>query len=67
MAKRAKKDDFDWGALGQAIVDEAKKILHERHLAGEVDPSWQECLQEAQKTVIERMAADRKLARDTRK
>jgi len=53
--RRQKADKFkgvDFSALGQAIVDEAKRINHERHLAGEFDPSWQLCLQEAQKIVV---------------
>src|SRR4029453_8659126 len=44
----------NFSALGEAIVLEAKKLLHEKHLAGEFDPSWQSCLQEAQKIVLQK-------------
>ena len=53
--KQKNRDVFkgvDFSALGQAIVDEAKRINHQRHLNGELDPSWSECLQQAQKIVI---------------
>ena len=55
MQQRKERDAFkavNFSALGEAIVLEAKKLLHEKHLAGEFDPSWQSCLQEAQKIVI---------------
>jgi hypothetical protein len=55
MKQRRGQDIFrnvDFSALGQAIVDEAKRINHQRHLDGEFDPSWQLCLQEAQKIVV---------------
>ena len=55
MKQRRERDAFkgvNFSALGEAIVQEAKRLLHEKHLAGEFDPSWQSCLQEAQKIVI---------------
>ena len=55
MRQRKHNDAFknvDFSALGQAIVDEAKRINHQRHLHGEFDPSWQLCLQEAQKIML---------------
>ena len=53
--KQKNRDPFkgvNFSALGEAIVQEAKRLLHEKHLSGEFDPSWQSCLQEAQKIVI---------------
>jgi hypothetical protein len=55
MKARKQRDAFagiNFSALGQAIVDEAKRICHQRHLDGEFDPSWQSCLQLAQKVVV---------------
>ena len=55
MRQRRQNDAFknvDFSALGQAIVDEAKRINHQRHLDGEFDPDWQSCLQQAQKIVL---------------
>jgi hypothetical protein len=55
MQQRKGRDAFkavNFSALGEAIVLEAKKLLHEKHLAGEFDPSWHTCLQESQKIVI---------------
>jgi hypothetical protein len=57
MNQRRERDAFknvNFSALGEAIVQEAKRLLHEKHLAGEFDPSWQTCLQMAQKIVIPR-------------
>jgi hypothetical protein len=44
--------DCDFSLLGQSIVDEAKRICHQRHLVREFDPSWRTSLQMAQKIVI---------------
>jgi hypothetical protein len=55
MQQRKERDAFkavNFSALGEAIVLEAKKLLHEKHLSGEFDPSWHTCLQESQKIVI---------------
>src|SRR5262245_49612160 len=55
MRKRKYNDTFknvDFSALGQAIVSEAKRLCHQRHLDGEFDPDWQSCLQQAQKIVV---------------
>jgi hypothetical protein len=55
MKQRKKRDAFkgvNFSALGEAIVAEAKKLLHEKHLSGEFDPSWRTCLQMAQRNVI---------------
>jgi hypothetical protein len=55
MKQRRERDAFkgvNFSALGEAIVREAKRLLHEKHLAGEFDPSWQTCLQMAQRNVI---------------
>jgi hypothetical protein len=57
--------DVDFSALGQAIVDEAKRINHQRHLDGELDPPWSECLQEAQKIVIPKFMNVKKEGRYT--
>lgn len=46
--------DADFSALGQAILAEAKRINHQRHIDGELDPDWQQCLQQAQRTVMEK-------------
>jgi hypothetical protein len=57
MKMRKERDPFkgvNFSALGQAIVDEAKRICHQRHLDGELDPSWQTCLQESQRIVVPR-------------
>jgi hypothetical protein len=45
-------EGVNFSALGQAIVDEAIEICHRRHLDGEKNPPWSECLQQAQKIVI---------------
>jgi hypothetical protein len=53
--KQRSKDVFngvDFSALGRSIVDEAIEICHRRHLEGEKNPPWSECLQQAQKIVI---------------
>ena len=55
MRQRRQNDAFknvDFSALGQAIVDEAKRICHQRHLDGEFDPDWQSCLQQARKIML---------------
>jgi hypothetical protein len=57
MKQRRERDAFkgvNFSALGEAIVQEAKLLLHEKHLSGEFDPSWHTCLQESQKIVIPR-------------
>jgi hypothetical protein len=55
MKQRKDRDTFkgmNFSALGQAIVDEAIEICHRRHLAGEKNPTWAECLQMARRNVI---------------
>jgi hypothetical protein len=61
--KQKSKDVFkgvDFPALGQSIVDEAIEICHRRHLEGEKNPSWSECLQMAQVIVIPKFTNVRK-------
>jgi hypothetical protein len=68
MKQRRERDAFkgvNFSALGKAIVQEAKRLLHEKHLAGEFDPSWQSCLQEAQKIVIPKFMNVKKEGRYT--
>jgi hypothetical protein len=55
----------NFSALGEAILQEAKRLLHEKHLAGEFDPRWQSCLQEAQKIVIPKFMNVKKEGRYT--
>ena len=55
MRQRKYSDAFknvDFSELGAQIVAEAKRINHQRHLDGELDPSWSECLQQAQKIML---------------
>jgi hypothetical protein len=40
--------------MGQAWVDEALRINHEKHLAGEVNPSWEVCLESACPIIVAR-------------
>jgi hypothetical protein len=43
--------ETDYTDLGRAVMQRAKELLHERHLAGQLDPNWQDCLQAAQKDI----------------
>jgi hypothetical protein len=55
MKQRKERETFkgvNFSALGEAIVAEAKRLLHEKHLSGEFDPSWQTCVQMAERNVI---------------
>jgi hypothetical protein len=55
LKQRNRKDAFkgiNFSELGQSIVNEAIEICHRRHLEGEKNPSWSDCLQQAQVIVI---------------
>ena len=48
-------EKLDYREIGLQIVEHAKRINHERHLAGEFDPAWSDCVKEAQDIVIEQL------------